>query len=166
MTHHAICPYCKEEQQSLAHIEGDLFFCQYCSESGIVDGRKRITKLTLHQQADGLMGLKMIKCKDFLPDVETKNMRFSIFYLNYDGELHKSGNEFDFYETERFLKLFFHKNGYIPQVGDAICGYTIDSNERKECRFCIIGKGLGIRDANEIQLYVIFFSDWLSKNKY
>lgn len=155
-----ICPYCKKENgQCYSHKKGDIFFCLFCGERGILTRKKGVRKYSNKEKAGTKNDNKEIDSRDWLPRILKDDIYFTVVLFK-DGDftgIHPN----HFHETTRFFKLLFHKIGYMPSFGDEV--WSDSESARGEQRFYIVGKGFGVDDYDEILLYVIPEEDWKQK---
>ncbi len=178
------CPHCEKVTDFWGPNDPkDFFWCNFCGELSIYEKRalplrelenefylRKPTEIEYEAIYSGNTEDKRLNSKLWLPSISKDKLSFEVMIIK-DGVLndHKLSNLYDFMETERYLKLIFHKMGVMPMVGDYIKGRRTEKNEKginENHDFVIIGRQMGNDGYEDMLLFVVFESEWIKKQGY
>jgi hypothetical protein len=160
------CPSCKATSDYFGNgKKGNVYWCNICGEPSFFKAKEILEKpskkklQTFYNKDDGAY----IENPNWLPTIEKNNVCFDIVTFE-DGVYNPRHLFFNFRESERHLKLIYHKLGVMPQVGDVIEGISEDRKHPVDREsFCVIGKQWGVDDSDEWKIFVIQRDKYLEK---
>lgn len=170
------CPFCLKKTETIILNEpeknNDFFWCPYCGELSLynlrIKGLRRPSEKEIEKIYSNPNNIKLDNI-NWLPTVTKDEIRFEVIVLDKGKWNPDWSHKYDFYFTERYLKLMYHQTGYLPQVGDIIeCEEKPDKCKTNGStqRFAIVSRIIGQDDYNEIALIVVREKRWFEKQGY